>query len=353
MLKKILYLSVILLVFASCDTLRYTKIEVMLPAEVQYPPEAQKVVLVNNTSPQPGTVGHTTYIERYFMRTNRMKKADVDTINVDSLGFACLYNTANVLNKSNFFNGVEVYPYRTFSSRNYYPETKLDRKKADNIFKSTGADVIISLDRLSYESKIIVREYERQVYEDPTLDVNLNLVWRIHYPNRQQKVERIQVQDSLYWESQLQGMYYRLIPREEAVSEAVWYAGEKSAQKLAPYWSEVERFYFAGGSTHFKLANEYYKKGDWKEAADLWEYIYLSSKKMKKARAALNLAYINEISGDLEKANEWVNKSYEEYRDQGLVYSTEYDLVRSYRKILRQRLNDESRLKTQFGEEEE
>ena len=54
-MKTILYLLVVCL-FSACSTIEYFGIETYNPAEITFPKNIEKVLIVNNAVPQPGDV---------------------------------------------------------------------------------------------------------------------------------------------------------------------------------------------------------------------------------------------------------------------------------------------------------
>ncbi len=352
MLKNVLLLCLFVVLLASCQTMKFTQIEVLVPAKVIYPPQAQKVLLVNNAPKQPAEIGHNSYLQKFRRGKPTMNLVDKDTVKLDSLGFSCLYNASNHLNATGFFESVDVYPDKMYTSDYYASESRLTRLQLEKLFTETGSDVILSLDRLSFESKLIVREYLTGFYEDPTMDINFEAVWRVYLPNQYQSIDRVILRDTIYWDAELEGDTYKVVPRNDAISDAIWVAGEKSAKELAPYWTSVSRFYYQKGNPQLKLAGQYFEQGDWDKAKDLWEVVYYTYKKRQKAMAAVNLAYHSELTGDLDEALSWINKSLQVFQGMNdFDYNYEYEMAKSYKKILLRRASDDKRLKKQYSVE--
>lgn len=346
-LKLVLYL-VFVVGLTSCMSIKYTDIEVLVPSEVVYPPTVQNVLLVNNAAPQPSNVGHTDYVNAIYRRGEPLIKLEQDTVPLDSTGFVCLYNTANQIKQANFFQNVLVCPDALNNSPYYYMDQRLTYSKIQDLLEEYNADLVVSLDQLNYASKLTVRELYKGYYDYATLDVNFTAVWRIYYGNGSQKTQRVVVQDTIFWESVRDDEFLKLLPKTEAVTEGLWVAGEMSGKKLVPHWDNVQRLYYNGGNTYFKLADKYYQEGNWQEAENMWEYIYLSYKHQKKARAAVNLAYINELKGDIDKSIQWIDKALFAYRESSYSYNDEYKMMVHYKNILKKRKADEDVLIRQF-----
>lgn len=345
-------LLVFILVVTSCTSIKYTNIEVLVPSEVAYPSEVQNVVLVNNAANQPGDIGHQDYLNSVYKRNKKVIKTASDTLELDSTGFACLYNTANQIKSVDFFNELNVHPVQIDTSENYFLDQKLSDRMVKELLKQYNADVIISLDQLSYGSQITINELYQGYFASAVMDVNFKAVWRIYYANRKHRTQKIMVSDTIFWNFEPSEGFLRIMPRAEAVSEALWLAGEQSGKKLVPHWEEVQRLYYNGGNTYFKLADQYYKQGKWEEASEVWEYLYLTSKKQKRSRAAVNMAYIMELSGELEESIAWLDKALQAYRKSSYSYNDEYKMILQYKRVIKKRIADENLLIRQFEGDE-
>ncbi len=342
------FFALLLVALTSCMSIKYTNIEVLMPAAVEYPPDVLNVVLVNNAAEQPADVGHSNYLNAPYRRGKKMMKMSQDTVALDSTGFTCVFNAANQLRSAEFFKNVYVHPTAINTGPYYYLEQKLSEQQIQTFLEEYGADVVISLDKLTYESKLTVREVYADFYDYATIDVNFAAVWRVHYGNSSAAAQRVEVKDTIFWMSEQEENVLRLLPKAEAVSEGLWLSGEASGKRLAPYWDEVQRLYYNGGNTYFKLADRHYKAGNWEGAEEVWQYIYLTYKKQKKARAAVNLAYLNELKGDLHTSKDWLDKALKAYRNSSYAHTDEYKMILQYRKIIELRLLDEQMLKQQF-----
>lgn len=332
----------------SCTSVKYTNIEVLIPSEVNYPSGVENLLLVNNAAAQPGSIGNESYINAMYRRGKKLIKMESDTLELDSTGFSCLFNTANQIKAAKFFNEMHVHEHPLNSSKYYYLDQKLSNREVQKLLKEYNSDVLISLDQLSYGSKITVRELYQGYYNYAALDVDFIAVWRIYYGDRKFKTQKIVISDTIFWEFEPMEGYLKIMPREEAVSEALWLAGEMSGKKLAPYWEEVQRLYYSRGSTYFKLADRHYKKGEWDQASEIWEYIYLTSKHQKKSRAAINMAYINELSGELDVSLGWLERAIVAYKETSYYYNDEFKMILNYKRVIKKRMADEDLLIRQF-----
>ena len=100
------------------------------------------------------------------------------------------------------------------------------------------------------------------------------------------------------------------ISEKELIDEATRHASSVMCNKIVPYWQTVNRLYFDGGCVEMRDAGVYVNEGDWGAARDLWTQVYNRQKKGDtKFRAAYNIALSYEMTGDMEKTEEWLKKS--------------------------------------------
>jgi tetratricopeptide (TPR) repeat protein len=120
-----------------------------------------------------------------------------------------------------------------------------------------------------------------------------------------------------------------IIGRKEAVMEKSNHFGHDYAFRVLPYTIRVSRDYYVRGTENFNIAKRRAQTGDWDGAAKLWEKEVAHPKPKIAGRATYNMAIINEINGDLDKAVEWASRSYTDYENK---------LALNYLRILKNRM---------------
>ncbi len=106
-----------------------------------------------------------------------------------------------------------------------------------------------------------------------------------------------------------------LIGRKDAVKQVGNNAGTAYARRIIPFWLRVSRDYYVKGNDNFQIARRKAESGNWDGAADIWQKETSNYKGKVAGRACYNMAIINEINGDLNKAIEWARKAYEDYNN--------------------------------------
>ena len=101
--------------------------------------------------------------------------------------------------------------------------------------------------------------------------------------------------------------------RKEAVNQESYKIGQSYAQSIVPYNTKVTRTYYVRGNENFKLAKRKAQTGNWDSAAEIWMNETKSSKSKVAGRALYNMAIINEIDGQIERAITCAQRSYEDF----------------------------------------
>lgn len=347
---KTFRLKIIILAFgtvflSSCTTLMYTSLDVLRPAKIAFAPNANNLLIVNNSITQPADYGH-----KIQLLNEKTKKILLPT---DSLSIFCLGALKEELDGKNFFSTVQLLPDTRNSGTDFNKINRLNADTIKNLCISQQADVVLSLDRIKVNDELI--EYyinETSTYLS-TLDVKFETYWSIHYPNKPQTAS-IQFKDTIYWESE---SYYRkkamgdLPKRSDALIDGALNVGQKSVKRFVPYWEKVDRYFFNSNNRYIKLGMDSVIVKNWTAAIGYWEKAVEKSKNTRiKAQAQNNIAIAYEILGDIDKALYYANKSYYSFTELSIVDLDSSNRLVDYLYELDQRQNDIALLKKQLGE---
>lgn len=180
-------------------------------------------------------------------------------------------------------------------------------------------------------------------YHKVTLLTSLRNGWRIYDP-----YDKV-ILDAFETNSQITSSGEGLNPvkaleavngREAAVIEQSKFLGQQYAGRLQPIHKRIARDYFVKGTGNFEIAKRRAQTGDWDGAAALWEKELGHPKAKIAGRACYNMAIINEINGDLDKAVEWASKSYADYRTREALH---------YLDLLNYRIAEQAALQRQLA----
>ena len=340
-MKSCLLFAVILLLFTSCGTLDVITIKVQKPAQVTLPLSIRNIVIVNNSPQQPADVGHTE---------KKWKQEKDVAVTSDSLNTILIQALAQFLDDERYFDSVSAYDTPLGEDAIFPSESLIDEAKVNKIKTETGADAIVSLDRLILKSNLDKTNIGNNL-TDEFLCVQMNVNFRVYQTGKMPLLPVMSLQDTLCWEALSQnGRYFDfvLISREKALKEAVLTVADKMVYMFIPYWQEQNRWYYTDGSTPMKKASAKASANHWKDAAIVWGDIYESEKSTnKKAKVASNIALANEMLDDLENAQTWLNIADELFAVKQNEKSRDRILINEYKEELKQRTIDSKKLDIQ------
>lgn len=331
--------------FSSCTKLLFTSLDVLRPAKVTFNSNANNVLLVNNTVIQPSNIGHTTQLVN--------EKIKSEKINTDSLAIFALGALKEDLESKNFFNSIQLSPNFLNTSTDFGSINYLGNETINELCKMQGADVVISLDRIKVKDDITEFSIAETGSYLSTLEVKYESSWSIHYPNKPE-FNAIQFKDTIYWESE---SYFRnkgikeLPNRADALIDGALYVGQKTVNRLVPYWEKVDRYFFHPNKKLFRQAMDSVYVKNWESAIATWKLALNKSKSnWIKAQAANNIAIAYEIDGNVEKALEYATHSYYYIDELSFVDYNSFIRISEYINDLTQRKKDIVLLKSQLGE---
>lgn len=333
------------LVMSSCSGLMYTTLDVMRPAEVVFAPEAQKLLIINNSVPQPAEYGH------------KLQQLNVNARNIsvdkDSLALFCLGALHEGISQNEFFRKTELQLKSANYSRNFLSPKPLDSVLIKSLCKIYDSDVILSLDRLMVNDVITEYQYENANYFVATFVAFYESQWSIQYPDKN-KVSTVVFKDTLYWESEsfLRRRALAGLPKHaDALIDGALYVGRNSVNRIIPYWDKTDRYLFTTSNKLMKKGFEKVVVRDWNGAISDWTELYTKTKsKTQKGKAAYNTAIAYEISGDLENAVEFALRAANIFADLPTVEYKTFIQVTDYLDEVRKRKREIDRLKIQLGE---
>lgn len=331
-MKKMITISGIVLLFflSSCVTLNEFPIEVFQPAKVVLPAEIKNVTLVSRNIKYKNDT-----LQNYYSKDYKLIKDKKTGINIDSLSVhACFDSLAMKMQAQNRFGKITILPYSSLPvqyATNINPPSK---KLIQKIASDTNADAMILLDMYSsYYSVFPDSENNRTIAKVITASI-----WTIYDPSKLQIINHTSLVDTLYWDGLDESERYsasRIPNKKAALKIAAGLVGVNYSKNIVPNWNKVYRNTLSCNQVDFKKAAELAKKNNWDEASILWEKYTESSKKRYKMQALFNLALANEMSGNIDAANELIYKASKV--SSSPIYATENENIRKYSAVLAKR----------------
>lgn len=343
-MRTLLYLWSVCL-FSACSTIEYVGIETYNPAEITFPKSVSKVLIVNNAVPQPANAGYTYTL--YGVRQ------DTARAEADSALFDACHSLGKTIMDNAFFEDVLLYHDETRKDNKYLTDEKLTQGAIDKLCDETGADAVISFDRLVFLMDKDVRAFSGN-FVSGTIDVKINGVVRSYLPGREGPLATVYMEDSIAWSEAVDNMEIlkQYLPSpDEALRAAGQYIGTKVTPNFVPHWEKESRWFFKGEGARWKEATAYATADKWEEAAVRWRQIYGNSSKWKEqAKAASNLALIYEMNTELEKAFDWASKSYNLFKKKKGDDYNYTKMQKLYMEALAQRIRSNQKLNKQIGQ---
>jgi hypothetical protein len=299
---RVLILMVLGVLLVSCETISFLTIEVKRPAEVALPRNVAKVVVVDNTAPQPDSYGHSMYSFKKKVADPSVKTAGLPDLFVDYF--------ANKLKNRRMFR---VYKQKLNPDKSFLEETALNKWQMKALADSTGADLAISLDRFLVETDIRINYSQNDYLYRVTMDGRSYPTLRIYDLKGFKQLNVLRGQDSLFWENadlSSEQVFSGFPPIPACMDDLTMYGVDRLLNRILPFDEPVQRFIYVGSNTNMRDAAVYVKKNKWNEASAIWGYLYENTKgKRLKAYCAANLALNSELSDQFEEAIRWAGLS--------------------------------------------
>lgn len=341
------FLSIVYLlgVLGGCSGIKFVTVETREPAQVTLPENVHSLVVVNNVVQQPDDVGHNNKAIGHS-QSERVKASS------DSVAIFYTEALAQFLDEEEYFYLVFYYNEPLRSDTHFFQEQPLLPETMTRIREETGADAVISLDKLIMHTD--KRDHFRQQgYTYSDLTSKISSIIRVYMPTMEGKIPTVHYEDSLWWEGfdiRDDRVYSEaMIPsREEAMKLLAVRAAEKMTYVFAPHWVIQERWYYTSGSSLMREGAAFAKRAEWSEAIAKWEAYYRTrSNIIDKAKAASNIAFAHEMMGDMEEAYTWAVIANDLFTERAGTNSLESRRSLIYKNELNRRRGNNNRIDMQ------
>ncbi len=337
--KNLLFGTLVACLFMACSPIQYVGIQVYNPSEVSFPAHAKKILLVDNAVVQPERSGYTYSLLGIRQDTAR---AYADSACMD----ACR-SLGEALADASFFEDVLLYnrPFR--EDGNFLEDTPLTQDEVKKLCAETGADAVLSFDRLLFRmDKEVVRMAGGLFGGD--IAVRIVGTVRGYLPEMNKPLATVLLQDSLFWEEVAETplLLHTYLPNpSEALRAAGNYIGTQAAPCFVPHWTDDSRWLFKRQQSRWKEAVAYVMAEKWHESIPLWRVLYeRSSRQEEKAEVASNLALAYEMETDLKEALFWAEKSHQLFLEKKGMENQYVKLQALYVEALKKRILSDRKL---------
>ncbi|WP_072994939.1 DUF6340 family protein [Pseudozobellia thermophila] len=329
---------------ASCTSTSTLTMGVLEPARISVPSNVTKVGLINRSIPSAGNKT-VDQIDRIL---------SLEGLNLDREGAeSAITGLYDELSAYNRFENVVIIEDIEIQRKGLgvFPAA-LGWEAVQQICDEFDVDVLLSLEfydtdtKATYESTMVTVPNNLGIKatipgHKVTLNTEIKNGWRVYDPRQKyildEYVENNRIASVGEGVNPIKAVE-AIIGRKEAVLQTSNNLGNRYGRNLMPLRKRVTREYFVRGTDNFKIAQRRAQTGDWEGAAQLWEKEVRNPDAKIAGRACYNMAIINEINGDLEKAMEWASKSYADYE---ITNALKYVNILKYRMAEQQRLDEQ------------
>lgn len=332
--------------FFVLSSMASVRINIMKPADIYIPSHIQKLIIVNRTLPPD-------------------KKANMiegvltgEGLNQDESAVSSTLNgLMNILGNSPVLKASLYHTNMIGSGTGGQFPLPLSWENVEEICEKTGSNAILALE--TFDSDFIITDGKKQVEKKGENGAvtkvtefyakgvaTIKCGFRLYDLKGKSIVDEYRFSHFNTWNaggSSVQDAILGLVDKNNATNDVSRGAGELYAKRITPSWYTVTRYFYNKPKKNKELMRGVRQSGvaDWTGAIESWKQAMKTAKKDKHAaRAAYNIAVAYEVLGDLQKAKEWISKSYVEY---GLKDAKEYSDIIDYR------IRQERILKEQLG----
>lgn len=344
-IMKIIFYAIAFLFLVGCSTVKYIDIETYNPAEITFPKNVHRILMVNNALPQPSDSGYEYTIFGVNQDTARIR---TDSALVD----VCM-TLGKTLAASPYFSDILMYEDAIRNDGQWLLDAKLSKSQINSLCKENGAEAVISFDKLLFNAEKDV-VYLGEGFILVNIKAYVKGIARSYVEDRDSPMATILIQDSLQWSydyPDIETMNRYFPSTDDVLRVLASTVGERLSPNFIPYWDKEKRWIYKGQDTRWKEATAYAFNNNWKGAFNKWEKIYNSTRSDNvRAKAAANIALYYEMQTDLKNATEWANKSCELFKkNKGSEnkYSKQQEL---YVIALMERIKANQKLNMQFGQ---
>ncbi len=343
--RSILFLALSGLCVA-CGNMRTFQVETFNPADVTYPKEVSKILMVNNAVPQPDSVGYQFVLNGEEQDTCRAK--------ADSALFAFCRSLGTVIADASYFEDVLLYHEPLRHDRAYLQDIRLGQEDVRRLCEENGTDAVISLERMTFTMEKEVESYPHMGLEYGVVKVRASGIVRTYIPQKEQSMATILLSDSVMWEEvgdNLAMLNELLPPPDVALEVAAAYIGARMSDHFVPHWSEASRWYYTNPGARWKEASAFASDGKWAEAEQRWMQIAeKSSNPAAQAKAYTNLALACEMQNRFSDACDWARKAEALFEKAEGEKGENTLLLKAYVIALNERISADEKLNIQIGE---
>lgn len=306
---------------SSCSSIKYFDIETRLPAEITFPKEVNRLLIVDNTLPQPPIKYKVGYLR-------------ILTQKIETERFTpklARYQAENIAKDTVYFYDVRLYDGSFRVDDNYENYLPLTVDEVNNLCESQQVNAIASFDslRITFETHSFSDDLDLST-------IGISGVLNVSLQNAILPLAVIPIADTLqYWSD---------ADPSTLIDAALQQTADGLTHYFIPTWNNDVRWFYTGKGALWKGALADIKADQWESAYIKWQALYDKETKPKqKAYIASNLALCSEFSQFFDKALDWAQIACQQFAIAGVnskeaQLAARYVSVLSYRKLAEDKL---------------
>lgn len=275
----------------------YFFIEEHQPAQQPLLQEAQQVLWVNNTVPQPSTFGHSE-------ATDGNVTGNVPVM-IDEAPLHCLFAATQTMNESGEYMRVEMLEQSQNPSTNYYTRQLMTNNELQELCQTYKVEALVVLNQLILYDIVESFLTDNGLYY-AYMQACAQSHWSV-YNAQKNSISSFVYADTLLWESDERSVRNQAVEQLPTRSEALLYLareiGGKVATSLTPQWVEVKRYLYDYKHAPLQAGLDAFRQQRWEDAIQMWQVVIESSDKKAAAAAAANSAVAYELLNDYASAS--------------------------------------------------
>lgn len=155
-------------------------------------------------------------------------------------------------------------------------------------------DLVTDLD---VDLLVAVEGVRVQTLWNPQPMAHVSSLARLYIPNRQSALCNVVVNDTIVWDEDIID-----VPLNTLRKDVMGFTAERMAEKLAPHWKSVNRYYYVGTSMALRDGSILARRGAWEHAYEVWQQASLSAKGQSRLQLMYNMILAREMMGEVKQA---------------------------------------------------
>lgn len=299
LVKRISLISLILVIFSSCEPISKIHIETIKPASKPIPYFAKSVSFIN-------------------LENDINNDSEDDSIIVNTIYNEFLLGVNDIVNKSPRINLNNIFSTNNYLSKDLFYDSN-NNIKWDDISKletCNKSDIVYLLDSIYIvmEENKTKKVFYYDHYEYYKYRKFFSSAYFTALDLKHKKIiERYNHKDTLLWENMnadINIIENNFPDIKKSLKIFGYWLGYDYAARVFPFWVQNDRILYVTGNRDFKKAANLFNENKFNEASKIWnKYINYYDKEIV-ARAYYNLALVSEMNGKLDNAIEYLIESY-------------------------------------------